>query len=188
MEQSDNEYIRGLIENDKAIIQKIYDDYLPRIRNFITKNRGTENDAWEIFQEALIIIMKKAKAANFKLSSNFYTFLYGVCRNLWGNELQKKYRTEVTIDDTLKYKSNTDYEKELIQSEQFYLYREKFAMLRERCQELLNHYFNGKKFRMIANLMGYASESVARKEKHKCQQHLIKSIKADPKFRELNHE
>ncbi len=179
------DYIKALLDNDKELLQQMYRTFLPRIELLIVKNGGTKNDSWEVFQEAIVVILKMAKAEDFTLTSSFYTLLYGVCRNLWGNELSKKRRKEVTLSDTFTFKSEVNLERSLDEVEQMELYKEKFTQLREKCRQLLTLFFDGHKFKEIAKRVGYASDLAARKEKHKCQKHLIEMIQTDPRYKEL---
>ncbi len=181
-------YLEGLLNNDKKIIEKIYDDFLFRIEALIKKNGGSKEDAWEIFQEGLMVILKKARRKDFSLYSAFYTLLYAICRNLWLNEMQKKYRSEVTIQDDHKYISDTNLEKTYSEFEQIALYKQKFSLLSDKCKRLLTLFFNGNSFKIIAKEVGYLNDLVAKKEKYKCQKHLIKTIQEDPVYTELSHK
>jgi DNA-directed RNA polymerase specialized sigma24 family protein len=99
-------YIQGLISGNSDVLNLIYQNFEPRIKEYVTRKGGRSEDAQDIFQEALIIILQKAKKIEFELRSSFYSFLFGICRNLWLQkiipETAKKAKipsidTEVTI-------------------------------------------------------------------------------------------
>ena len=90
MYQKEDEFIQAIKTGDSKGLHQIYETFLPRIRNLVTSNGGSEDDAQDVFQSAILTIYEKVQKENFKLTSKFYTLLYGICRNLWGNRLQKK--------------------------------------------------------------------------------------------------
>ena len=57
---SDQRYIEALLQNDKQVVEEVYQRFAPAIRSHILKNRGSEDDAADIFQESLIDIYKQA--------------------------------------------------------------------------------------------------------------------------------
>src|SRR5438105_3491460 len=83
--------------------QKLY-AYFPVIKKLVLKNNGTKQDAEDIYQEALIILMRKSREANFMLTCSVNTYLYSVCRFLWNDRLKarnKKMVVELDKNDLL---------------------------------------------------------------------------------------
>ncbi len=115
-------------------LREIYAKYLPRIARFIQMNGGSAEDAKDVFQEAIVRIYRKSKSPDFLITSQFYTFLYGVCRNLWGNQLQKKSRTEVSLTDSHAYEQIPETDTGGAKSEAYQLFWVAFALLGEDCQ------------------------------------------------------
>jgi RNA polymerase sigma factor (sigma-70 family) len=161
--------------------------FLPRIRKLITLNGGSEADAQDIFQSAILTIYEKAQAKDFQLTSKFYTLLYGICRNLWGNRLQKKSFKEVTLLDDVKYSSEENIEVDIEKTEEQELFWDAFQHLGEDCQKLLRLFFDKEKMEKIAKMMGYGSVSYAKKRKFQCKEKLIEWIKKDDRFNELRN-
>ena len=58
----------------------------------VTSNSGTEYEAKDIYQEALIVLWQKAVSNNLVLTSKLSTYLYSICQNLWRKELDRKSR------------------------------------------------------------------------------------------------
>jgi DNA-directed RNA polymerase specialized sigma24 family protein len=83
------QYIAGLLNNDHAILREIYENYADRIKHHIIKNGGTANDAKDVFQDALMIIYKKAQSEDFELTSQFYTYLFGICHFVFKRKRKK---------------------------------------------------------------------------------------------------
>ena len=78
--------------NYSKVSQKLY-AYFPVIKKLVLKNNGSTADAEDVFQDALIILIKKVQANNFVLTSSLNTYLYSICRFVWNDELKKKSKT-----------------------------------------------------------------------------------------------
>ena len=150
--------------------------YINAIRN---------NDRKGLQQDALIVIFKKVQEADFQLTSGFYTLLYGICRNLWGNRLQKKSGNEVSIPEDYKYTGEAGLSQLLEQQEEEQLFWDAFRQLGQDCQQLLQWFFAKVKMAEIAERMEYSSVGYAKKRKFQCKEQLIQRVKADARYSEL---
>ncbi len=84
----EHRYVEALLNNDGKLVEEIYRKYSGKMAAFIKKNQGSSDDARDIFQEALITIMKQARKKDFVLTCPFEAYLYLVCRGKWLNELK----------------------------------------------------------------------------------------------------
>ncbi len=185
MKQADEQHLQAIRKNDRPGMQRIYQDFLPRISRLIRQNGGTTEDAKDIFQDALIIIFRKASEPGFRLTSGFYTLLYGVCRNLWGNRLQKKSGNEVSLPEDYKYKAEPGMGTLIEEQEETKVFWDAFQRLGEDCQRLLQLFFAKTKMAAIAEKMGFSSVGYAKKRKFQCKEQLIKLVKSDARYAEL---
>src|SRR6476620_11803831 len=99
----DQKYIDALLTNDAALLEELYQKYAGKIKWMVLQNNGTEAEAADIFQDALLSIYHKAKTTTFILTCPFDAFLYLICRNKWLTELNKKNISRVTIKDVEEY-------------------------------------------------------------------------------------
>jgi len=185
MSEVDDIYINYLLNNDQKGVKSIYDKYLPKIESIIKGMGGTKDDAWEIFQESLIVIMAKANNPDFTLSSSFYTFLVSVCKFKWYNESKKKYKKELTIDGYETLSSDEDIFEDINQVERYRLYKSKMADMSPLCRQILELFFNQNSLKEITEKLNLTSENAAKQKKHQCQKKLIKLIQTDAKFKDL---
>jgi RNA polymerase sigma factor (sigma-70 family) len=185
MRPADEHYINAIRNNDRKGLQQLYQEFLPRISAFIRKNGGKDADAKDVFQDALIVIFKKVQEADFQLTSGFYTLLYGICRNLWGNRLQKKSGNEVSIPEDYKYTGEAGLSQLLEQQEEEQIFWDAFRQLGQDCQQLLQWFFAKVKMAEIAERMEYSSVGYAKKRKFQCKEQLIQRVKADARYSEL---
>lgn len=179
---SNMELLNGILRNDTIVLQFIFKNFYSNINFFIKKNNGDEDDANDIFQEAIIIIYRKLKANDLVLECTFDTYLYSVCRLLWLKELEKRKIEQENIKD------NHDFNDEIYDesldlvidlNERYKLYQKHFALLGKDCQKIMQLHFDKVPLKTIADMMGFKSEKYAKKRKYSCKEYLIKSIKQD---------
>jgi RNA polymerase sigma factor (sigma-70 family) len=153
--------------------------YYPVVRKYVRANSGTTAEAEDIFQEALLIYLEKAKAPEFKFTSAPETYLFGICKNLWYAELKKKGRLPLQGQDHLpdvSFHPEADPEEEQIK-----LAQQAIAFLEEKCRLILNLFYHQQtSLADIARRLKMVSETAARNQKFQCLE------KARKKFKELN--
>ncbi len=182
MQSDQSAYLVAIQSSDPQGLKAIYRDFLPKIRTFVSRNGGSEADAEDVFQDALLVLFDKTRKDDFVLSSAFYTLLYGICRNLWGNRLQKKSRTEVTLQDDFKYSDEESILFNLEEAERQSLFWDSFHRLKPECQTLLQLFFKKKSMEEIATTLSFSSVAYAKKRKFLCKEQLIKFVKADRRY------
>lgn len=158
--------IGGLPENDA--LKQLYKRNLPPVTSFVLKNSGSENDAKEMLQEAIIALYEKIKANDFQAKAKLSTFLFAVAKNQWYNQLKRK---EVPTDHLTHSKSlnqsETDSTNEKRAQNEWI-----FGLmnhLKKDCKDILI-YSIYQKYSMaeIAEMMNFKNEQIARNKKSKC--------------------
>ncbi len=181
----DFNYIPAILSGDRALITRMYAQLFPAIRQLVKDHVGTEDDAKDVFQDAIIVIYEMVQKPDFQLTSKFSTLFYGVGRNLWMSRRQKKTNLEVTIPEDAKYIPDDSLNIDLLQVERGKIFYKALRHLGEDCQKLLELFFQNYKMEEIAQRMGYASEGYARVRKSQCKDRLVETIKKDAAFKEL---
>ena len=105
---TDQRFITGLLQNDTALVREIYSRFAGKVKAYILKNNGSEDDAADIFQESLIDIYQQAQQKVLQLTCPFEPFLLLVCKRKWLNELKKRGRQGVTKDPADVYDLGED--------------------------------------------------------------------------------
>lgn len=188
MNTTDQDFVSMVRSGNPAGLRAIYKEFLPRIARHIMSKGGSYDDAKDVFQDGILVLYEKARQPDFDLTSGFYTFLFGICRNIWGNRLQKKSRTEVTIPEDAKYKSDIDTEELIYQAEESRLFWDSFKKLGDDCRKLMRLFFEKTKMEDITSIMGYGSINYTKKRKFVCKEQLVRFVKEDERFDELVHE
>ncbi|TSA37152.1 MAG: sigma-70 family RNA polymerase sigma factor [Porphyromonadaceae bacterium] len=181
--------LEGLKTSDSTVLEYIYKKYFQIVRFFVIKNSGTDEDAKDVFQEAIILIYKRLKDGSLDLTCAFKTYLYSVCRILWLRQLEKrKVRNEVVTDNQVFVQLDEDIEGQFAEQEQFRIYQKHFQLLHKDCQEILQLFLKRVPLKEIAQKMNIKSDKYLKKRKYACKEALIKRIQNDPEYKRLRNE
>jgi RNA polymerase sigma factor (sigma-70 family) len=179
---TDQFIITGLCNNDARVIRDVYKNYSPKIYNWIKQNNGTQVEAEDIFQEALMDIFTKAKSGNFTLTCPFDAFLFVIVRNKWLSQL--KFNKKMVVTKDAEFLSNTsnndmkDAEAVILNEKQHQLLVEKLNELQDGCKTLLELSWQGLSMEEVARKLN-VTYGYARKKKSLCMAKLIDSLKAN---------
>lgn len=159
-------------------LKKLYAYFKP-VRQLVINNSGNLQDAEDVYQEGLIILFRKVKEESFELKSTLNTFLYGICRLLWNEELRRRNRKPVEhSDDLSKLVMNDDLEETLMNEEKFKRAEQAFLKIGDQCRELLQLFYYGKwSMQQIATKFGFSTERVAKNQKYRCMEKAREELK-----------
>jgi len=174
--EKEQELLKGLADNAKGAIEAIYKDNYGLIQHFVVNNNGSEDDARDIFKEALMVLYEKAQSGTFELNCQIRTYLYSVCRRLWLKKLQQNRRFETPIEnleDVVPVEE--DLESHEKQNQQYVIMRTAMGKIGEPCKSLLEaFYVHHKNMIEIAAFFGYTNADNAKNQKYKCLMRLKK--------------
>ena len=174
--------LKGLKSNDSEVLNFIYRKYFPEIRFFVIKNSGSDEDAQDVFQEAIIIIYKKLRDGVLDLTCSFKTYLYSVCRIVWLKQLEKrKIKKDGFSDNQVFVDLQEGVEEMAEEQERYKLYQKHF-------QTLQNLFLEKVPLKEIASRMNINSEKYLKKRKFQCKEILVKRIQNDPNFKKLKDD
>ena len=185
---SDQEILAGLRKRDNRVLQFIYKNNFNPVKQLVLHNAGSENDAEDIFQEALIVIFKKLRdEPGFELSAAFSTYLYSIARLLWLKHLRNIKKIEI---DPLNrdMEERIEFEEPLpVQDKdlRMAIYQRTLALIPEDCQKILQLTGQDLTSSEIAEQLGFRSEGYVRKRRHFCKEYLVNKIKEDPDYQSM---
>jgi RNA polymerase sigma factor (sigma-70 family) len=173
---TDNEAILGILNNSESMLKRIYIAYFPMVLQLVMSNSGNEDDAKDVYQEAIIVLYNKVKAGDFELSSKLKTYIYSVCRRLWLKRLNQMSRYSGNIHDFQEY---LPVEEDLISHEekdiQFNKMEGALGELGEPCKTIIeDFYIKNRSMQEICEKFGYTNADNAKTQKYKCLQRLKK--------------
>ncbi|MGA3013097.1 MAG: sigma-70 family RNA polymerase sigma factor, partial [Bacteroidales bacterium] len=95
---SDEKIISDIRENREGSISYLYKEFFALIRSIVIKNSGNNEDAEDVFQDGLIVLFQKIRLESFELNCSLKTFFFSVCRNIWLQRLDRKWRLHYQAD------------------------------------------------------------------------------------------
>ena len=181
---TDQEIIQGLKSGDSYAVKYLAMDYLPVIRYYIIKNNGNEEDAKDVFQDALYIIIEKINSNSFVLQGTLPTYLFAICKNLWLMSLDRQKAAKNYELRRLADHMESDFTEDA--DHVFYenIFRQCFDTLDQASQKILKMYWMEISPSEIAEKLGF-SYGYVRKKKSECMKELKNRIMSHPDFKEL---
>ncbi|MBD1391749.1 RNA polymerase sigma factor [Mucilaginibacter glaciei] len=173
---ADSEVIIGILNNSDSVLKRLYLAYFPMVLQLVLNNSGSEDDAKDIYQEAIIVLYNKVKSGDFELSSKLKTYIYSICRRLWLKRLKQLNRYGGDIKDFQEYLPVEDeLEKHHEKDEQLNKMADALSLLGEPCKTIMeDFYMHSKSMQDICERFGYTNADNAKTQKYKCLQRLKK--------------
>ena len=181
---TDQEIIQGLKTGESFAVKYLVREFLPVIRYFISKNNGNDEDAKDIFQDALYIIIEKVYNNDLVLHGTLSTYLFAICNNLWLMALDKQ---KAAKNYELRRSSgHQDHDFTETVDRVFYenIFRQCFDEMDEVSQKILKMYWMEISPTEIARKLGYTYGYV-RKKKSECMKELKNRIISHKDYTEL---
>lgn len=168
----DSEILERIRKGDEQALDFLYKKHYRMMQRLVTSNNGSEEEAKDIFQDALIAFWQKVTGGEFVLTSRISTYLYSICQNLWRKELDRKSRLSHEEKDGEVHMQGDQQEKARI-------IHQCIEDLGDTCKKILTYYyFDGRSMDEIAELMGFANSDTAKTKKYKCKQKLDSLVKS----------
>jgi len=181
---TDDTILRGILDNDFGMLQQVYARYLPDIVALVRGQGGGYEDARDVFQDAILVIFKKATEPGFALTAPFGAYLFSVCRYIWWRQRKKKHRSAVTLDEVERFAVDENLEATFAENEKKKLFQEKLAEMGRECRQVLLDFFAGTPLKDIATRMGYTEDYIKKKNKT-CKERLAALVRNDQRYQEL---
>lgn len=178
-------YLKALLNSDSKIINTIYKDNFYKVKSFVLKNSGQQQDAEDVFQKALLQLAVRYKKEKFKINTSFEAYLFTVCKNLWRRELNKS-KIRVTKEGLVELKDDTiDIALSLLEQKRWELFTENLELISENCKQILKSYFAKVSYAEMMIKFNYNTETVVRQRVFKCKNSLKTLVKKDKRFKNL---
>jgi RNA polymerase sigma factor (sigma-70 family) len=170
------------IRKDESYFNVIYSEHRNYTLNYFSRNWSSidEGTLQDIYQNAVVVLLKKSRDPNFKLTCNVQTYLNSVCRN---QLLNKKKSGDSMMNNSDEFDENiTDWHESFdnVNEERLTLIETKLNQLKSdggKCYELLTRFFYKKEsFASIAESMGYTNANNAKHQKSRCQKKLKQMV------------
>ena len=187
---SNSELLTKLIEQDQTALNYLYIKLFPKVKKMILRLGGDYDNANDVFQNAIILLYRKAKNNKLNQTIMVEKYVVGICKVVWQKHLSQEKARSIR-NEKLKHELSP-YEQETISeyllSKRKQLYLEHFKRLNDDCKNVLTAFLKGMSFAEIAKNQNFTSEEYARRKKYLCKEYLVKSIKSDPNYHLLSND
>jgi len=170
--------IDGILSGNQKIFNDLYEYEFSKVVNLIIRHSGNVENAKDIFQDAIIILIEKVYSNKLDLTCSIKTYLYSICKYLWMDQVRQNKRVmqmiklfdkEYITNDISIYFHSTPGIFENVNSE--------INKLGDPCQQLLEcYYYKQMSWEEIAIKLGYASAASARNQKYKCLERIRSKV------------
>jgi DNA-directed RNA polymerase specialized sigma24 family protein len=90
------ELLSGLLQKQEKAIYEVYLDYFPSVEKYVLMNSGNAQDAEDIFQDTVMVLLTYVAKENFVLTCTIKTLLFAIARRLWLKQLRDR-----SVNETL---------------------------------------------------------------------------------------
>ncbi len=173
---SDNTLLDKLKTEESSSFGLLYEFYFPSVASYIKQNLGSNEDAEDIFQETIIVLLQKVRNSDFILTSSLKTYVYAVAKNLWLKRLRDNKGKFVDGEIYLTTLGTETFEIEPEKSKEEKVENWLLKITRN-CQNILKAlFFYEESMDGLMIKMGWKNKHTATNQKHKCIQQ-IKNVK-----------
>jgi len=167
----DKDLLYGLRRGDQNAFSLLYKEYYPAIERYVTNNSGSVDDAKDVFQDTMVVLIAKIFHVDFALTASLKTYMYAISKNIWLKRIRGKVgKNESELTD----QALNDYQQQIeewvaherTQTEKVQLLLKKVS---DHCYRLLRSmFFLEKNIDEIQDEYGYSSRHSAQNQKYKC--------------------
>ncbi|MEO1053145.1 MAG: sigma-70 family RNA polymerase sigma factor [Bacteroidota bacterium] len=159
-----------------SAIKIIYKRNYEKVRGIILQRGGNEDEAKDVFQEAMIVFHRKVTNEQFRADSSIDTYIIAIARNLWHQIFRKPaYNLETELGEEVGNMS-IDVDWDIISKEK--VIRAIIEDLPSDCQKIIKHfYYENQSLEVIQRNFNLGSVQAAKNKKYRCMKALLKLFK-----------
>lgn len=187
MRKTDQEVISAIKEGrDDKVLNELYQTILPKVTAFIKSNSGSEDESFDVFQDAVMAFYKLVVTGKFNEKYEVSGFIYSVSRNLWINRV-KKINRHVSVDNqSTQELEDESFLEGVFSQEKRDLVKTLFDQLESKCKEILTYtVYQSMTMEDICGRMGFASENAAKTSNYRCKKKMMELVKSSSLYKEI---
>jgi len=139
---SDSQLIEGLLQQEDAVINYLYEEVGPKVKQIIVNAGGSSEEADDIFQEGIISCYVNVKTGKYKssISAKFTTYLIQVCKYKWYDVLKSANKSR-KISEMPEISEDSGVEEVLMDGERYAILHQLIDDLGQQCKNILHRYY-----------------------------------------------
>ncbi|RYD59344.1 MAG: sigma-70 family RNA polymerase sigma factor [Sphingobacteriales bacterium] len=178
---TEEQLLTELAAGKRSATELIYRQHYNTITKWIKGNNGSEDDASDIYQEAMVVLYEKAQNEDFRLTCKIGTYLFAISKNLWYKKIEQYQKMPVRLpdsagqDDRMDWAADGDISAHREREAYYTQLNAALDKLGEPCSSLLKAFYHkDKSMQDIAADFGYTNSENAKTQKYKCLTRLRK--------------
>lgn len=180
MNGTNHEIINDLKRENNSAFGRLYKEHFSMVRYFVIRNSGTGNDAEDVFQDTMMILVRKLRQENFVLTASLKTYIMAIAKNIWLKQLNAKavrQRETILYNDAFFASINQSIEQDRTYWDKLQTY---LTRITHHCRGLIHDmFFRKKTIQQIQQEYGYSTKHNAQNQKHKCIEQIRKVKEQD---------
>ena len=165
---------------EKALVELFSQNRRP-ITSLVARNQGTEDDAEDVLQEAMVVLWERVRSGSFEYQAKLSTYIYATARNIWFRRLARHRRELPATEETFDVAADdaTPLE-EMEENERVAAVQKAMEQIGNPCRDLLLlFYWEERSMEEIAMKLGFANADTVKSKKYQCKkslEHLVRSM------------
>lgn len=174
-----NSNTSSIFDQDEMCLKAFYLSNYSSVRSYVLANSGTEEEAKDVYQEAIVIAWRKVENKSFteNYENALPAYIFKIAKLKWIDELRRK---KAQLVKAKLIENEVEETEELIFDERdklLTIIKQKLKQLDVKCQNLLmQFYYEEKKIKHLAEANNW-TEATAKNNKYRCLEKLRKLIK-----------
>jgi RNA polymerase sigma factor (sigma-70 family) len=175
----DSKLLDALRNGNDQVLAELFQKNRRPITSLVLRNHGTEDDAEDILQEALVVLWEKIRGGSFEYQAKLSTYIYATAKNIWFRRLERRRRElpaanndfEPTTDDPTPLE-------EMEENERTAAVQKAMEQIGNPCRNiLLLYYWEEQSMDEIAIKLGFANSDTVKSKKYQCKKMLERLVK-----------
>jgi RNA polymerase sigma factor (sigma-70 family) len=170
--------VQEIKKRNEVVLRGLYKKHFPMVLHLVCSNSGTEQEAKDVFQEAMIAFYEKVQQPDFVLTCQIKTFLYAISQRVWLKRLstKKRFVGDASLPHEESFLGMEEVLEEMKSKEDSYnAMAIALERLGEPCRSIVeDFYFRNFSMEDIREKFGYTNADNAKNQKYKCLQRLKK--------------
>ena len=177
---SDARILEGIRSGDESALEALYAANGRTITALVMRNKGSQDDAADVLQDALVILWERVRAGRYEHPAAIGTFLFATARNLWLRRLARARRespadmqgNDIPHDDPSALEA-------LEEEEDLTAVHAALDTLGDPCRALLVlFYWEDAAMEEVARKLGFANAATAKSKKYQCKEQLKRLMRS----------
>lgn len=170
---SNEELIKGILAQSDDAINYLYEQIGPKVKGFIIKAGGSDDEANDIFQDGIISAFINVRSGKYKQegSTKFSSYLTQICKYKWFDTLKSGHK-KTAQNELVEVSSDENIQDAIETGEKYSALHKIIDDLDEQCKNIIKQFYWEKKSIMeISKSLKMVSASV-KNGKYRCMQKL----------------